>query len=147
MTIAPRRLTSGRLAIACLVMVTAGLPLAGCGSTSPSFPTEPTPTVVLLDTTVTVAEGVNCSVGYVGAEFTGTSGTTVAISATGVPSLTPLFILYAPDFATQLAVSSPRGAGVASLTFALTQSGLHHLSICDVNGAAGTLRITVQQQK
>jgi hypothetical protein len=123
-------------------MVIAVLHLTGCGSTSPTGPTP----VVLLDTTVTLAQGVPCNVGYVGAEFTGVAGKTVAISATGTASLMPLFILYAPDFATQLAGSSSTGAGAASLTFALTQSGLHHLSICDVNGAAGALRITVHQQ-
>jgi len=135
--------TNRRLASVCLV-IAAGLPLAGCGSSSPTAP-PPAP-VVLLDTTVPLTDGVNCTVGYVGAEFTGTAGTTVAISATGAANLTPLFILYAPDFATQLATSSARGAGAASLTYALTQAGLHHLSICDVNGVAGTLRVTVQQQ-
>lgn len=143
MTMATRRWRSGRLACACLVVAIAALHLAGCGSTSPTGPTP----VVLLDTTVTLAEGVNCNSGYVAAEFTGTSGTTVAISATGAASLTPLFILYAPDFATQLAVSSSPGAGGASLTFALTRSGVHHLSICDVHGVAGTLRVIVQQLK
>jgi hypothetical protein len=137
---ASRRFVS---ACACLVMVIAGLHLTGCGSDSP--PTGPTP-VVLLDTTVTLAQGVTCNIGYVGAEFTGGAGKTVAISANGPASLTPAFILYAPDFATQLAASSARGAGAASLTFALTQSGLHHLSVCDMNGVAGALRITVQQQ-
>lgn len=113
-----------------------------CGSTSPTGPTP----VVLLDTTITLVQGVNCNVGYVGAEFNGAAGKTVAITANGAASLTPLFILYAPDFATQLASSSPNGAGAASLTFALTQSGLHHLSVCDVNGVAGALRIVVQQK-
>ena len=133
-----------RWPVACvrLVIVIAGLHLTGCGSTSPSGPTP----VVLLDTTVTLVQGVTCNVGYVGAEFTGVAGKTVAISATGGASLTPLFILYAPDFATQLAGSSSSGAGAASLTFALTQSGLHHLSVCDINGVAGALRVTVQQQ-
>ena len=128
---------------ACLAILAVGLLLTGCGSSPPAGPTP----VVLLDTTVPLTEGVNCTVGYVGAEFTGAAGTTVAISATGAANLTPLFILYAPDFATQLGVSSPSGAGAASLTFPLTQSGVHHLSICEVNGVAGTLRIKVQQQK
>jgi hypothetical protein len=132
-----------KMAYVCLVLAIAGLHLAGCGSTPP---TQPTP-VVFLDTTVTVVQGVTCNVGYVGAEFTATTGTTVAISATGAATLTPVFILYAPDFATQLGSSTSNGAGAASLTFTLTQSGLHHLSICDVNGVAGTLRITVRQQK
>jgi len=101
---------------------------------------------VLLDTTVTLMQGVTCNIGYAGAQFNGATGKTIAISATGAGSLTPLFILYAPDFATQLAGSSPSGAGAASLTFVLTQSGLHHLSICDVNGVAGALRIIVQQK-
>ena len=126
-----------------VVLAIAALHLTGCGSASPAAPTP----VVLLNTMVTLADGVNCNVGYAGAEFTGTAGTTIAISASGGASLTPLFVLYAPDFATQLGSSSSRGAGAASLTFALTQSGLHHLSICDVNGVAGTLRVVVQQQK
>jgi hypothetical protein len=125
-----------------LTMAIAALHLTACGS---SAPTQPTP-VLLLETTVSLAPGVRCNVGYVGAEFTGVSGKTVAITATGGASLTPLFILYAPDFATQLAGSSPSGAGAASLTFALTQSGVHHLSICDVNGVGGVLRVTVQQR-
>jgi hypothetical protein len=145
MTMASPRSTSGRLAGACLVMAIAGLHLTGCGSAPPTAP-PPAP-IVLLDTMVNVMDGVNCNVGYVGAEFTGTAGTTVAISATGATNLTPVFILYAPDFATQLASSSSRGAGAASLTHLLTQTGLHHLSICEANGIAGTLRITVQQQK
>jgi hypothetical protein len=141
-----RRLAAGvfRPVCACLVVLMAGFHLAGCGSAA--TPAGPTP-VVLLDTSVTLVAGVNCSVGYAGAEFTGASGTTVAISATGAASLTPLFIVYAPDFATQLATSLPSGAGAASRTLTLTQSGLHHLSVCDVNGLAGTLRITVTQQK
>jgi hypothetical protein len=143
MTLRPRPLAPSRLA--CLALAVAGLHLTGCGSSTPTAP-APAP-VVLLDTMVTLAAGVNCNVGYAGAEFPGTSGTTVAISATGVSTQTPLFILYAPDFATQLGSSSPRGAGAASLTFTLTQTGVHHLAICDVNGAAGTLRIIVQQQK
>jgi hypothetical protein len=32
------------------------------------------------------------------------------------------------------------------LIFSLAQSGLHHLSICDVNGVAGPLRVTVTQE-
>jgi hypothetical protein len=134
---------SRRFASTCagLIMI-AGLYLTGCGSKSP---TAPTPPVVLLDTTVTLMQGVTCNVGYVGAEFTGVAGKSVVISATGAGSLTPLFILYAPDYASQLGVSASSGAGAASLTFALTQSGLHHLSICDVNGVGGALRITVQQ--
>lgn len=126
----------------CLVLLVAGIQLSGCGSSSPAGPTP----VTLLDTTVTLVQGVTCNIGYVGAEFNGVAGTTVAIAATGAANLTPLFILYAPDFATQLSGSSSSGAGAASLTLALTQSGLHHLSICDVNGVAGTLRVTVQQK-
>jgi hypothetical protein len=138
------RLTSCRSARTCagFLIAIAGLFLTGCGSTSPTAPTP----VTLLDTTVTLTQGVTCNVGYVGAEFTGTTGKTVAIAANGAANLTPLFILYAPDFATQLSGSSSNGAGAASLTFTLTQSGLHHLSICDVNGVAGTLRVTVQQK-
>jgi hypothetical protein len=136
-TFSPRRFTPALVGLALTILC---LGLTGCGGTS-----APTP-VVLLDTTVTLTQGVTCNVGYVGAEFTGMAGRSVAISAAGGPGLTPLFILYAPDFATQLAGSSPSGAGAAALTITLTQSGLHHLSICDVQGAAGPLRVLVQQQ-
>jgi hypothetical protein len=137
-------LPSRRFAPACaqLAMVIAGLYLTTCGGSSPNGPTP----VVLLDTTVTLAQGVNCNTGYAGAEFTGTAGRTVKISATGAASLTPFFVLYAPDFAVQLAASSPSGAGAASVIVALAQSGVHHLSICDVNGVAGTLKVSVTQE-
>ena len=126
-----------------VAMVLAGLYLTGCGGSTP--PIGPTP-VVLLDTTVTLAQGVNCITNYFGLEFTGVAGKAVAISASGAASLTPFFVLYAPDFATQLGGSTSSGAGAAALTFTLTQSGLHHLAVCEVNGVAGTLRVTVQQQ-
>ena len=92
-------------------MVIAGLLLTGCGgSSSPTVPTS----VVLLDTTLTLVQGVTCNTGYVGTEFTGVAGKSVSISATGAASLTPLFIVYAPDFATQLGGSSSSGAGAAA---------------------------------
>jgi hypothetical protein len=133
-----------RFAATCarVAIVIAAIYLPGCGGSPPNGPSP----VVLLDTTVTLTQGVPCNIGYVGAEFAGVAGKTVAISATGAASLTPLFTLYAPDFATQLGGSSSSGAGAASLTFVLTQSGLHHLSVCDLNGVAGTLKVTVKQQ-
>jgi hypothetical protein len=102
--------------------------------------------VVLLDTTVPLAQDVTCNVGYAGAEFTATAGRLVTISVSGSVNLTPLFILYAPAFATQLGVSSPAGPGAASFAFIPAQTGLHHLSICDVNGVAGTLKVGVNQR-
>jgi hypothetical protein len=139
MTLPSRRFAP---ACACFVALIAGLHLAACGSTSTPGPT-PLP---LLDTTVTLTQGVTCNIGYVGLDFPGVAGKTVAISGTGAANLTPLLVLYAPDFATQLSESSSKGAGSASFTFALTQSGLHHLAVCDVNGAAGALRVVVQQE-
>lgn len=101
---------------------------------------------MLLDTSLTVVAGVNCNTGGVSADFNGTSGRTVAIVATGSSTQTPRFTLYAPDFATQLAGSSATGAGAASLTFALTQTGVHHITLCDLNGVAGPVRVVVTQQ-
>jgi len=125
------------------MLVIAAFLLTGCnGPTSPIVP----PPTVLLDTTLTLVQGVTCNTGYVGTEFTGVAGRSVSISATGAANLTPLFIAYAPDFATQLGGSSSSGAGAASLTLSLTQSGLHHLSVCDLNGVAGTVRVLVTQQ-
>jgi hypothetical protein len=131
-------------ACAGVVMVIAALFLAGCGG--PISPDEHLE-VVLLDTSVNLVEGVTCLVGYVGADFGGVIGRTVAISVAGAPNLTPIFTLYAPDFATLLGVSSSSSAGTASLTFTLIQTGLHHLSICDVNGIPGALKVNVKQLK
>jgi hypothetical protein len=135
-------IASCRIATACaclVVMVT--LATISCRRASPTAPIG----ITLLDTTVTLAQGVSCNVGYVGADFQGMTGKTVAISAAGAGHMTPLFILYAPDFATRISQSSPSGAGAASLTVGLTQSGVHHLSICDVNGNGGVVRVTVTQ--
>jgi hypothetical protein len=118
--------------------------LAGCGG-SDSSPTTPQATV-LLDTSLTVVAGVTCNTGGVSADFNGTSGRTVVITATGPANLTPQFTLYAPDFATQLRGSTSTGAGAASLTFALTQTGVHHVTLCDANAAAGAVRVVVTQQ-
>lgn len=133
-------------ACACAGLIFGGLSVAGCGgsNTAPSTPAAST-SVVLLDTSVTLLAGVTCVTGNKSVDFTGTAGKTVAISATGAANMTPHFTLYAPDFATQLAASTST-AGAASLTFALTLTGVHHLSLCDNNGVAGTLRVTVTQQ-
>jgi hypothetical protein len=101
---------------------------------------------VLLDTTLTLVAGVNCNTGGVSADFAGTAGRTVVITATGAATLTPRFTLYAPDFATQLGGSSSTGAGASSLTFALTQTGTHHVTACDLTGVAGALRVVVTQR-
>lgn len=118
--------------------------LIACGGSS----TTPTPAqgTVLLDTTLTFVQGVTCNTGGVSTSFAGTSGRTVTIAATGAATLTPQFTLYAPDFATQLRGSSSAGAGAASLSFALTQTGTHHVTLCDVNGVAGAIRVVVTQQ-
>jgi hypothetical protein len=131
-------------ACAGVVTVIAVLFLAGCGG--PISPDEHME-VVLLDTSVNLVEGVTCLVGYVGADFGGVIGRTVVISVAGAPNLTPIFTLYAPDFATLLGVSSSTAAGTASLSFTLTQTGLHHLSICDVKGTPGPLKVNVKQLK
>ena len=142
MTSISRRFAS---ACACAALLFGGLYLAGCGSSgsSPSITSTP---VTLLDTNVTLLAGVTCNTGNQAVDFPGTAGKTVAISATGAATLTPHFTLYAPDFATQLAGSVSGGVGTASLTFALTQTGVHHISLCDSNGVAGTLHVTVTQQ-
>ena len=131
-------------ACAGVVTVIAVLFLAGCGG--PISPDEHME-VVLLDTSVNLVEGVTCLVGYVGADFGGVIGRTVVISVAGAPNLTPIFTLYAPDFATLLGVSSSTAAGTASLSFTITQTGLHHLSICDVKGTPGPLKVNVKQLK
>ena len=131
-------------ACACAAFLFGTLILMGCGSssTAPITSTQ----VVLLDTSVTLLAGVTCNTGNMAVDFTGTAGKTVTISATGAATLTPQFTLYAPDFATQLAGATSSSAGSASLTFTLTQTGVHHVSLCDTKGVAGTLRVTVTQQ-
>jgi hypothetical protein len=114
--------------------------LAGCGGDDA---TGTPSTVQLLDVSVTLPAGVNCDEGGTHAEFTGTTGKTVTILASGATNLHPVFVLYGPDFTTQLGSSSAYGDGKARLSIALTQSGTHNLSICETNGLAGTLRITV----
>ena len=119
------------------VLLAASLAM-GCGND-----TTATSTVQLLDVTLTLTQGVTCDVGGVSADFTGTAGKTVTALASGSSNLRPQFVLYAPDYSTQLASSAPNGSGRAKLTFALTQTGQHHLTLCDANGAAGALRVTV----
>jgi hypothetical protein len=79
-------------------------------------------------------------------DFNGTSGKTVVVTVSGPSTLTPQFTLYAPDFATQLAGSAAISAGRAALTHALTETGTHHLTICELNGAAGNFSLVVTQQ-
>ena len=118
------------------------LSLAACGAESPTSPTE----TVLLNTSLNVVAGVTCATGGVSTSFTGTSGKSTTITASGAANLTPRFTLYAPDFATQLGGSTSSGAGSATLTHTLTQSGTHHVTVCDVAGVAGTLTVRVVQR-
>ena len=124
-------------------MLLAQLCLPGCGGSS----TSPTPSeTVLLNTAVSVAPGPTCTTGGVSTDFAGTAGRAVTITANGAATLAPRFTLYAPDFTTQLGGSAPAGAGAASLTFTLIQTGTHHVSLCDLNGAGGTLTVKVTQK-
>lgn len=118
-------------------------PLAGCGGTE--SPTSPSDTV-LLSTSVNFVAGVTCATGGVSVDFAGTAGKAIAVTATGAAALTPRFTLYAPDFATQLAGSTSSGAGSAALNFTLTQTGTHHVSLCDLNGVAGAVAVKVTQR-
>ena len=104
-------------------------------------------TNVLLSTNIILESGVNCATGGVSKDFNGTAGKTVVITASGGASLTPQITLYAPDFSTQLAGSSSTGAGRAALTQALTETGTHHVSVCDANGTAGNLSLVVTHQQ
>ena len=115
----------------------------GCSSSSTASDSS---SVTLLNITVSLPAGVTCDSGGVDADFTGQAGKTVDILVSGASSLTPRFTLYAPDFATQLGFSSPNGAGKAFLSIALTQSGAHHLTLCDANGTAGSLKVNVTQR-
>lgn len=128
-----------RIALSCVSLL--ALCFAACSS-SPTTPTE----ITLLDTTLTLAQGVTCQTGGVSTDFSGTAGKTVAIIGTGNITQTPRFTLYAPDFTRQLGGSSSVSPGSATLTIGLTETGVHHLTFCDVNGVGGTLHVTVHQQ-
>ena len=112
------------------------------GADSPTSPSE----TVLLNTTLNVVAGVTCATGGVSADFTGSAGKSTTITASGAANLTPRFTLYAPDFTTQLGGSTSTGAGAASLTFTLIQSGTHHVTVCDLAGVAGALTVRVTQR-
>jgi hypothetical protein len=101
---------------------------------------------VLLNTNLIMEAGVTCATGGVSRDFTGTAGKTVVIVASGGATMTPQITLYAPDFSTQLAGSASTGAGRAALTKALTETGTHHISVCDANGVAGSVNVSVTQQ-
>lgn len=102
-------------------------------------------TVMLLDTTLAFSQGVTCDTGGVNTAFTAAAGTTVTILAQAATNLNPAFVLYAPDFSTQLGASAASGAGRARLVIQLTQAGQHHVTLCEVSGAAGSVRVTVSR--
>jgi ABC-type phosphate transport system substrate-binding protein len=120
------------------------LALGACGgdSTSP----DDGSTVVLLDVSKTLAAGIDCNTGGFDAEFTGQTGTTVTITVTGSSNTQPQFTLYSPDFSTQLAGSSDAGAGKATLSVALNQSGVFHVSACDARAVGGSFKVTVTRR-
>lgn len=101
---------------------------------------------VLLSTNVILTSGVTCATGGVSKDFAGTATKTIVITASGGAALTPEITLYAPDFETQLGGSASTGAGRAALTHTLTETGTHHISVCDANGTAGSLSLVVTQQ-
>jgi hypothetical protein len=125
---------------AVLTSLLAAVAVAGCGDDST---TPEAGTVVLLDVTLAFSQGVTCETGGVSTSFTGTAGTSVTILAEAAASLTPQFTLYASDFSTQLGGSQSIGAGRARLVTTLAESGVHHVTLCEVSGTAGAVRVTV----
>ena len=117
----------------------AGLAVAGCSSSSAPA------TVTVLDVTLTFVQGETCNTGGIATEFTAQSGVTVTILASAASNLTPLFVLYGPDYATQVGASQAYGAGRARLVQVLSQSGAQHVSLCEQNGRAGSVRVTVTE--
>lgn len=138
-----RSLLGGRRSLrASAAALALNLFLGGCGSSTPTSPSE----TVLLNASLNFVAGVTCVTGGVSVDFAGTAGKSVTITATGASTLTPRFTLYAPDFTTQLGGSAASGAGSASLTFTLIQTGTHHVSACELNGVAGAFTLKVTQR-
>ena len=113
---------------------------AACGVDSS---TNNSAVVVLLDQTFPLHAGEACDVGGVSMDFAGSAGRTITVEATGPSIMVPRFVLYAPDFATQIANSSPNGSGKAKLIFALTLTGTHHITLCEATGVSGSVRMRV----
>ena len=120
--------------------VLAVLSVIACGS--PNGPT-PQPTT-LLSTTLALPAGANCNTGGNSATFSPTNGKTITIIAQGSGAVNPAITLYAPDFATQLGGAIGTG-GRATLTFPITQTGNHHISVCDQTGTGGNVTVTITQ--
>jgi hypothetical protein len=123
-------------------IVAVAMSTAACNSDTTAPATQ-----MLLDVTVTLTQGVDCNMGGVSVDLTGQAGPTVTIVAVGGSNMRPQFTLYAPDYETQLGGSTADGDGRAKLVFTLSQSGTHHLTLCDANGAAGALKVTVTQPR
>src|SRR5262245_24572906 len=128
-------------------VVTAGvlgwLAFVGCGG----LPTEPTPPVqVLLSSTLAIPAGTSCSTGGASANFAPTGGKAVTINAQGSGGVNPAIVLYAPDFATQLATVSGT-AGRATMNYTFPQSGSYHITVCDQNGIGGSVTVNITQAR
>lgn len=136
-------MTSPRRVHAFAVAVAAATLFAACGDDDESTGPDPD---VLLSVNLIMEGGVTCATGGVSRDFNGTAGKTVVITATGGSTMTPQITLYAPDFETQLAGSAATAAGRAALTKALTETGTHHISVCDANGVAGNVAVVVTEQ-
>ena len=52
-----------------------------------------------------------------------------------------------PDYATQLALGTASTSNTETLDYTLTQSGTFHVTVCDVNGVGGDVRLTVTQPR
>jgi hypothetical protein len=120
------------------------LPLVACGDDDDG--TDPNLNVVLNSTVIFSGATTSCATGGVSRDFTSQSGKTVAVTVSGPSALTPQFVLYAPDFETQIAASASTGAGRAALNHTLTETGVHHLTFCDANGASGSINVVVTAQ-
>lgn len=123
-------------------MVVALVGLTGCGGgSSPSAPSSAVVTT-LVDTSVTLPVGATCQTSGQSLDFSSESGKTIAITVTGSAGTNLVIILYAPDFATQLATGGLNGT-TGTLSFTLFETGTHHLTVCDANGVGGAVRVNV----
>jgi hypothetical protein len=106
--------------------------------------TDPGGTTTLLDVSVDLPNGENCSVGGVAREFTTILGREVTVTATGPANRNVQITVYDTDYTTQLG-SAESSQGTARVTATAQVGGTHYVVACERDGMAASVRIVVKQ--